>query len=504
MESTQPDVAACFKHCEAVRGRPCSMISYSSSSNDCLFNSNASSFSCALESWPTGYYSTYQEKCHGVHNKHCADIRQHGQRCANYDGSREWTTQPDVQACFEHCDAVRGRCSTVSFSDSSENACLFSGNSSHTSCAIEPWPGYSTYTRTCHGAPDHAGALEHHNLRRGTKTKHILLYSSLFSNSGWDGMDPSSHMRHCPVPRCSISMKPELPPTHYDALVFHVPDIGTSGVPTQRHARQRYVLFGLESPLTGNGVVNPAYSGVFNWTMTYRRGSDIFYPYNAVVPKNATTLTWGLFPKDPWIGFDKEAFLSSLPHRSQRFRDLANRPRRAVWVVSNCASSSGREAYVAKLKEHMQVDVWGGCGTKSCGADCMKTLDEQHTFYLAFENALCDDYVTEKFFRTLTLNLVPIVMGGADYNFFAPPHSYINVNDFEGPGHLALFLRTLSAADYLSYFWWKDHYEVRHCRWPPDLCRLCQMLHNTSIGPKTYGDIGSVHSRAACRPAFRT
>ena len=434
-------------------------------------------------------------------NKHCADIRHYGQRCANYDGSREWTTQPDVEACFEHCNAVRGRCSTVSFSDSSENACLFSGNSSNTSCAIESWLGYSTYTRTCHGAHDHAGALEHHNLRQGTKTKHILLYSSLFWNSGWDGMDPSSHMRHCPVPRCSISMKPELPPTHYDALVFHTPDVGTSGVPAQRHARQRYVLFGLESPLSryGNGVVDPAYSGIFNWTMTYRRGSDIFYPYGAVVPKNATTLTWGLFPKDPWIGFDKEAFLSSLPHQSQRFRDLANRPRRAVWVVSNCGSSSGREAYVAELKKHMQVDVWGRCGTKSCGADCMKTLDEQHTFYLAFENAFCDDYVTEKFFRTLTLNLVPIVMGGADYTFYAPPHSYINVKDFEGPRHLALFLRTLSAADYLSYFWWKDRYEVRNSRWPPDLCRLCQMLHNTSIGPKTNGDIGSVHSRAACR-----
>jgi hypothetical protein len=37
-------------------------------------------------------------------------------------------------------------------------------------------------------------------------------------------------------------------------------------------------------------------------------------------------------------------------------------------------------------------------------------------------------------------NVVPIVMGGANYSTVAPPHSYINVADFTSPHELATFL----------------------------------------------------------------
>ena len=37
-------------------------------------------------------------------------------------------------------------------------------------------------------------------------------------------------------------------------------------------------------------------------------------------------------------------------------------------------------------------------------------------FYLAFENSKCDDYVTEKFFATAKMDIVPIVMGGSNYS----------------------------------------------------------------------------------------
>ena len=36
----------------------------------------------------------------------------------------------------------------------------------------------------------------------------------------------------------------------------------------------------------------------------------------------------------------------------------------------------------------------------------------QFKFYLSFENALCEEYITEKFFRPLTKqNVIPVVMG---------------------------------------------------------------------------------------------
>lgn len=57
-------------------------------------------------------------------------------------------------------------------------------------------------------------------------------------------------------------------------------------------------------------------------------------------------------------------------------------------------------------------------------------LERDYKFYLAFENSLYCDYVTEKFFHPLLHKTVPIVYGGTNYSAIAPPHSIINVDDF--------------------------------------------------------------------------
>jgi hypothetical protein len=43
---------------------------------------------------------------------------------------------------------------------------------------------------------------------------------------------------------------------------------------------------------------------------------------------------------------------------------------------------------------------------------CFDDLSANHSFYLAFENSNCQDYITEKFWRTLTKPVIPVVMGG--------------------------------------------------------------------------------------------
>ena len=42
----------------------------------------------------------------------------------------------------------------------------------------------------------------------------------------------------------------------------------------------------------------------------------------------------------------------------------------------------------------------------------------------------CRDYVTEQFFNMYNLNMIPVVIGGANYSAIAPPHSFINAADF--------------------------------------------------------------------------
>ena len=53
-------------------------------------------------------------------------------------------------------------------------------------------------------------------------------------------------------------------------------------------------------------------------------------------------------------------------------------------------------------------------------------LESNYKFYISFENSLCSDYVTEKFFNILKYNIIPITLNGVDMSEIAPPNSYID------------------------------------------------------------------------------
>jgi alpha-1,3-fucosyltransferase len=119
-------------------------------------------------------------------------------------------------------------------------------------------------------------------------------------------------------------------------------------------------------------------------------------------------------------------------------------------------------------------------------------LSKYYRFYLSFENSLCPDYVTEKLYRPLAYDTVPVVYGGADYSFYLPSGSYINAMDFDSPRSLANYLRKLMTDDelYLSYFRWRGHYTVDIA--PKDaFCQLCKLLRNPEIKFKTYVNINA-------------
>ena len=60
-----------------------------------------------------------------------------------------------------------------------------------------------------------------------------------------------------------------------------------------------------------------------------------------------------------------------------------------------------------------------------------ETVERDYKFYLAFENSLCRDYATEKFYNPLLFSTVPVVYGEADYKAIgAPNNSYIDVRSF--------------------------------------------------------------------------
>jgi alpha-1,3-fucosyltransferase len=177
-----------------------------------------------------------------------------------------------------------------------------------------------------------------------------------------------------------------------------------------------------------------------------------------------------------------------------------------AWFVSNCYATSKRERLVNDINKTTLIDVYGKCGKLQCPANaakCEALLESKYYFYLSFENALCQDYVTEKLYRPLSRFVIPIVYNGADSSLFAPPKSFINANDFKDVEELTKYLKFLmeNPREYIKYFWWKKHYATKsHPTFPYMLCDLCKKLNDENFMQKNhqYEDIEKWWSENKC------
>jgi hypothetical protein len=221
----------------------------------------------------------------------------------------------------------------------------------------------------------------------------------------------------------------------------------------------------MEAPLHYMPVPMKRLNDMFNLTMSYlnHTDTDIYTPIGTMKPRAA----------------DNKYTLPTVEF-------IENKTKMAAWVVSNCNSKGERERYVRALSKYIQVDIYGKCGLKCTRANrtCFDAIERNYKFYLAFESMFCDQYVTEKLFRTLSYDIIPVTLGDANYSRHAPPNSYVNVRDFKSPRELADFLIALSKdyKRYLEYFKWKKQWIFTRDR---GLCELCEILHTESYTYKT-------------------
>lgn len=306
-------------------------------------------------------------------------------------------------------------------------------------------------------------------------------------------------VRHqCPVQSCIFTADVSLL-DQSDVVVMYIDTM--SNFPTNRRPDQRFVFFNLESPSNTNyEKINHPYVrfGYFNWTMTYRWDSDIVLRlhYGYIMAKalyNGTGLRYDSSLIHDWSKphITANATLTSnvtTPSSIPTF--VKGKKKLVAWFVGHCSTLIRREEYVRQLQQHVNVDIFGQCNKKECPHVCEEMLRTDYKFYLSFENSWCLDYVTEKFYRPLMYDTVPIVLGGANYNRFAPPHSYINARDFTSPRELSAYLLLLDKSDelYARYFDWKKDFFVTM----PDLyglCDLCRLANDETLPPKVYSDI---------------
>ncbi|XP_009503615.2 alpha-(1,3)-fucosyltransferase 7 [Phalacrocorax carbo] len=220
---------------------------------------------------------------------------------------------------------------------------------------------------------------------------------------------------------------------------------GRDRLPKERPPGQNWVWVSLESP--SNTKALAAWNQTFNWVMTYRRDSDIFIPYGKLVPNQSATV------------------------------NIPTKTNLVSWVISNYHRTQKRAEIYKNLSRYLHVNIYGKANKKPLCKDCLLPTTSKSKFYLAFENSIHRDYITEKLWRnSLMAGTVPVVLGPprANYEQFVPADSFIHVDDFGSLKELATFLKTMNSSRYRQFFAWQKRYSVKlYTDWRERICTIC-------------------------------
>ncbi|XP_031425786.1 4-galactosyl-N-acetylglucosaminide 3-alpha-L-fucosyltransferase 9-like [Clupea harengus] len=220
---------------------------------------------------------------------------------------------------------------------------------------------------------------------------------------------------------------------------------------------QKWIWYHVESPR--NTVRRAGFGGLFNLTLTYRRDADITVRNEVSIARTA------------------EEFV------------VPRKDKMVCWIVSNMSHRTGtatRTAYVQNLTKYINVEMYGGASKRPLSPDEYYPTIASCKFYLAFENSLYQDYITEKVNGPLVAGTVPVVMGPPRENYeqFFPADSFIHVDDFSDPKALAEYLLQLVLNDdmYKQYFRWRKYFKAtphltkREQEFLQPLCEACEHI----------------------------
>ncbi|XP_044030565.1 alpha-(1,3)-fucosyltransferase 7 isoform X2 [Siniperca chuatsi] len=271
------------------------------------------------------------------------------------------------------------------------------------------------------------------------------------------------------IPRCRLVDQRSLFPSA-DVVVFHNRELvlGHQKLPFDlpRPQDQRWAWMSLESPNYNGNLQH--YANVFNMTITYRRDADITVPYGELLPKEGE----GHVMEDVPLN---KSFL-------------------VCWVVSNYRSHHKRSKVYHELIDTVPVRVYGRWTKAPLTTKALLPTISHCYFYLAFENSVAKDYITEKLWRNAYQGgAVPVVLGPPlhDYKAVAPPNSFIHVDEFASIKDLGKHLQQLAEDKkrYSEYFTWKHHWKVKLYKdWRERLCKICSK-YNSSVQQKVYSDL---------------
>ncbi|CAH0397099.1 unnamed protein product [Chilo suppressalis] len=313
--------------------------------------------------------------------------------------------------------------------------------------------------------------------------KYILVWSTPeFKNRLFEEGQGLFVKNNCSYMNCYLSDEMHLLESYKKDFDVVLIDIGvirqslwnSEVMPQKRTARQKYLFHSMRSS-DETPVCNVKADGFFNWTWSYKIYSDISTPFIEVIDTSGHVVA----PRRDvrWIE-------NMNPISKNDKKKLLTKKKAVAWIPESCKTRSNRMEFAKNLqealKEHnLELDIYG-CSMKLCPKEgCMKALERDYYFYLAYEPSHAEDYVTDEVLKAYHHNTVPIVKGGADYRYFLPEGSYINAGSGSVEKLASLIDFSIrNPSVYYSFHQWKYYYRIRKVNHNRGVCDLCAMLNN--------------------------
>ncbi|XP_075239868.1 4-galactosyl-N-acetylglucosaminide 3-alpha-L-fucosyltransferase 9-like isoform X2 [Convolutriloba macropyga] len=274
----------------------------------------------------------------------------------------------------------------------------------------------------------------------------------------------------------------------YDALVtgirhgiqLLIKTVNLQNFVTKRPVNQVWGYWVLESarnPGIFADLNQPVLENSFNWTIFASPQATINRPYFYIRPKR--------------IASDYESLEKEV--------SLDKKAKSVCWIVSNCYADMAHRTVmgrklIAALKN--KAHLWG-MAANSCLSSVRTNVinhgpvnrmsNDLHTpqqkiisdckFYIAFENSICAEYITEKFVNALKVGAVPIVNGWRDSYEEVLPGGFIHTSDFKSMEHLAEHVNYLleNRTALMQYHNWRKTKQVDYIGLEAN-CQMCQKL----------------------------
>ncbi|XP_002740012.1 GDP-fucose protein O-fucosyltransferase 3-like [Saccoglossus kowalevskii] len=230
-------------------------------------------------------------------------------------------------------------------------------------------------------------------------------------------------------------------------FMFYGTDFKSNDLPLPRQPHHEWALLHEESPKNNYKLTQPECLSLFNHTSTFKRESD--FPITTQYLRDLSDLT-------------------STEYMVKTSEKSKNGLAPVVYVQSDCDPPSDRDSYVKELMKYIKIDSYGKClHNKNLPEELVDplTMDNQqfyailakYKFHISFENAICNDYITEKLWRSFKIGTVPIYRGSPNIKDWLPSKtSALVADDYSSPRELAKYIDYLNENDseydkYLEY-----------------------------------------------------